>query len=88
MEQIQQTGHLHIRGLTFAPNGLQLVSWSDDGTVRFWDMSSDMCQPVHAETLNINTEVLVYSPCKKMIAWSFNNDDGKDIDAHIHIFGT
>ena len=51
------TGHDNlVRSLCEHPNGKYIVSWSDDKSIRLWDLKTDLCQK---KLLNSNEKFIV-----------------------------
>ncbi|XP_061197281.1 ribosome biogenesis protein bop1-A-like [Saccostrea echinata] len=59
-----------VRTISVDPTGQWLVSGSDDGTVRFWEVSTGRCM----KYVSMEKENIGNSSCVKCVAWNPNPD--------------
>lgn len=45
MRPVQAFRHPGVQGVTMTPDGSRLVSWSEDGTIRVWDLGGPAGHP-------------------------------------------
>ena len=68
-------GHMnHIYSVAYSPDGKQIASGSNDGTVRVWDVSTGERRTLRATVISNSIDYLVFSP------------DGTQIAAEIGLF--